>query len=535
MNIFNSCSAPLLGDPIGKSLLQNIFPTGGAPSIAGALFNIEVDITDFENNIWHPRWQEKNVFRIQLSDNQNKNNPYSIRIGKGGQLYSIKTRIGELMPPQNEDHSWVDDCLLLTYLDYNRNFMHTPNKPQVDNLSGFIHQAGMYQSYDKDFMNQNTPDGNFFAPVVAEYWDAKNSQYSCITLGMTPVGPSYNRGDVLMYCAIRNIGEGVFEMQYMTYNYNYYYNPQSPHESVLPTDSYQTDITAWGGHRKTALPKLVMGLPDAPETYTNPFGSDKGMPVFGTDAKNTLWDDPTSHGGWFAAVQNLSDPNAYALSWIVGNHNTSEFSHMIMMGDADMPGADGRARDFEVMSLNYRGNAQPGTSFFFRYYYALGDISSIAKKSVEYRDYCTSKVLCFKEQTATTMPLFIKNNNGQQMLSESGDGSPAFYIYTQPVANSFPLFLIKNQEKNQYHITSDPYMLMKRVEIEKDYQQPRRMGFRPYDGTTEVVKLLGFVMPENKIDRSLQYSRLDDIIKDKTFYPQAGIYDNNIMVRITNH
>lgn len=528
---FGSGSAPLLDDPLGKAFLQGVFPSGGAPAGDQAGFTLTVDKTDFEQGVWHSRWDEKEVFRVQLANQNNADNPYTIRIGQGGQLYSLKTKAGELMPPQTADNAWVDDCLLLTFLDYGRNFMNSAGNPSLSNLSGFIHQAGMYP-YEPEIMKENTGSELFFAPVVAEHWDASKNQYSCISLGMPPVGPAYNRGDVLMYTSIRDIGDGVFEMQYMTYNYNWYYNANDPSQITSPVDRYQVDVTAWGGHRKSVFPWIVAGVKGNPASYENPFGGDTQLPAWGSGAAGTTIMDPTQTGGWFAGVQRLGDNSAYAMSWIVGDKNTSDkYAQMFVMGDASGTDASGHDRDFEVMNLNFRGNMTPGTVFYFRYYYSVGDIGTVAQQSAKYKDYCVAQELVFEEETTPTVPLYLTTMNNQTVLSETGSGDPAMYVYAYPVKNSLPLYLIRNRTSNRLHVTSDPYMLMERVTLENDYQSPKRTGVRPYDGTTEIVKLLGYVLPESEADTSLSYRSLSSVLTDQTYYPQLGIYDKNIVVR----
>ncbi len=523
-------SAPLLGDAIGQQLLQNVFPDSGLKAEADAGFTITVDKTDFEEGVWHSKWDEKDVFRVQLENKKDSSNPYTIRLGKGGQMYSIKTKIGEIMPPQSVEHAFVDDMLLVTYLDYGRNFMNVEGAPQVDQLTGFIHQAGMYQHKDEEAMKANDPSGCFYSPIVAEWWNEERSEYSCITLGMTSTGPSYNRGDVLIYTSVRDMGGGVIECNYLTYNYNSYYNPNDPQQIVKASDLYLTDVSTWGGVRKSVLPKAVVGKADDPTTYENPFGGDNGMPRFGEG--NNMFSNVKETGGWFAAVNKLNDPKAFAYSWIYGNKGPGKkLTSFFSFGDASGKGPDGFERDFNVINLTYRAKLEPGSVCYYRMYYAFGDLDEVATKSAYYKDYTDSAVLEFTQAQAETAPLYLEEKDGQQVLTTEKKGDPALYVYTQPVQNSKPLFLIRNKKSGLYHVTSDPYMLMERVPIEGDYQYPKRTGIRPYDGSTEIVKLYGFVMPQTEIDESLSYVRLDSVLTDDTYYPQIGIYDTDIMVR----
>jgi hypothetical protein len=400
----------------------------------------------------------------------------------------------------------------------------------VDQLTGFIHQAGMYQHKDVAAMTANDPSGNFFSPIVAEWWNSEKSEYSYITLGMTSTGPSYNRGDVLIYTTIRDIGDGVYECTYLTYNYNYYYNSFDPQQLSKPADKFLTDLSIWGGVRKSVLPKTITGEAGSSTNFYNPFGGSNGMPGFGT--AGGMFSNLKETSGWFAAVDELNNPKAFAYSWIFGNKGPApKLSSFFLMGDASGSNSDGTQRDFDVMNLTYRGTIYPGTVSYFRLYFAVGDADTVAEKSAYYKDFTDSGFLEFNQSTAATAPLYLTELNGGQALTQDVTGEPVMYVYTQPVKNSRPLYLIRNKLSGRYHVTSDPYMLMQRVPINGDYAIPKRTGIRPYDGTTEIVKLFGYVMPNEEIDNTLEYTKLSSVLTDIMYYPQLGLYDDGIMVR----
>ncbi|MBT3202381.1 MAG: hypothetical protein HN350_20970, partial [Phycisphaerales bacterium] len=62
-----------------------------------------------------------------------------------------------------------------------------------------------------------------------------------------------------------------------------------------------------------------------------------------------------------------------------------------------------------------------------------------------------------------------------------------------------------------------------------------RTGIRPYDGSTKIVKIFGYVMPKSKINSKLTYKPLADILTDRSYFPGTGIYDPGIMVRTTQN
>jgi hypothetical protein len=202
---------PTLTITLDNKLVDKVFPVSPTSPSGTAGFVYNDQITTFDNSRWYPKWDEKNVFKVQLQHSQT-DNPYTLRIGKGGQLYSIMTPIGEIEPPQNPDHAWIDDTNLLTTYQYD---LQQPNSTGIDGLTPFIHQCGVYPNIDAAFQEGK----QFWAPIVSDNWDAANNQYSTLSLGMISNGPSYNRGDVLMYQRTKDLGDGVFEITYIAYNY----------------------------------------------------------------------------------------------------------------------------------------------------------------------------------------------------------------------------------------------------------------------------------------------------------------------------
>jgi len=93
----------------GSNLLRTVFPRDTVSAKGRVGYALNAGITLFDNSKWYEKWDEANVFKLEL-----KHEKYALRIGKGGQIYSIETPIGEICPPQYKVHAWVDDTWLLT-------------------------------------------------------------------------------------------------------------------------------------------------------------------------------------------------------------------------------------------------------------------------------------------------------------------------------------------------------------------------------------------------------------------------------------
>ncbi|MFK7969695.1 MAG: T9SS type A sorting domain-containing protein [Bacteroidia bacterium] len=476
-----------------NQLIDKAFPRDTVVPSGIVGWALDTAINTFDNSKWHQKWDEANVFKAEL-----KHQDYALRIGKGGQLYSIETPIGEICPPQWREHAWVDDTWLLTTYQYD--IKPVPGSSNNGNeFTPFIHQCGVYPHIDADFQQKT----QFWAPVVAEEWDAQENAFSTISLGMISSGPSYNRADMLMYQKTRDLGDGVFEVVYMAYNYNTSY-PDS-----LAQENYTTDFGPWGGVRESLLPDHILSNEDSTWSLAN----NGNFPNYQNSKKS---------GGWAINTQDANDSTSYSLGYVFGREKpqgarSKSYSY----------GTTGPQRSFTVQAITYRQTFRPGNIFHCRLYFVLGELEDVVTKCAQLEPFVTASFLEFPQSNATKIPLYVEEQDGQRVIATTGD-VPAFYVYAEPVQNSKPLYLVRNNVDKVWHATSDPYMTMSRYPIPNS--NPPETGIRPYDGTTEIVKLFGFVMPQAFADTSMDYVALNSVLTDTSYYPERGLYDVDIMV-----
>ena len=93
---------------------------------------------------------EEVMFLVQMShtDSANSNRTWSIKLGKGGHIYSFRGPYGESIPPNEiNGMKFVDEVNQKTAVDTAKH-----------NIAGgpgyFIHQAGVYQNADPGYTNQ---------------------------------------------------------------------------------------------------------------------------------------------------------------------------------------------------------------------------------------------------------------------------------------------------------------------------------------------------------------------------------------------
>ena len=103
---------------------------------------------------------EEDVFLAQMThnDTKNPNNTFTIRIGRGGNIYSYIGAFGEVIPPQyHTDAPFVDEVWQMVAVDLSQ------NKDSANQW--YIHQAGTYQRYPE------LRDEPFYSPTTAKYCD----------------------------------------------------------------------------------------------------------------------------------------------------------------------------------------------------------------------------------------------------------------------------------------------------------------------------------------------------------------------------
>lgn len=487
------------------SLITTAIPTSTvSPYPVTYTTSFDKNVTSFDDSQWYSKWHEKDVFGTALNHGQTNKN-YTMRFGRGGQIYSYNSSIGQLMPPQTSQHAWVDDCLMMTMNQYDAQDAGSSQYAQ-----GYIHQAGVYQHYDFD--TKYLDPKSFFSPIVSERVDTTNKQYSTITWGQMSTAVSVNRADSLMYQNSRDLGDGVTEITYMAYNYN----------GVLAYND-RTDVSAWGGVRHSKLPYCIVSTTGGSFNVSTALFGDAGSQY---DSVNT--------GGWIGACQDPNNMNGLAMAYVYGRYpnpyGNPTSDRFVSLGYANRD-------DYSVMSVNYRDYLLEGETYFFRMYLVVGTLQDVITKSNALNAIstgaCEYGFINYTQTTSPTIPLYVQTINGQLRLTENVTGTP-IYVYAQPVANSKPLYLIRETATGLYKVTCDPYMLNNKFQLSSNYDTKTRMAVRPYDGKSEVIKIFGYVMPYADINGGLSYSSLDNILTDSSYYPKTGMYDSeNIMVRTT--
>ena len=118
---------------------------------------------------WAVSFDESHVFRSLLKYDHptSQSKSYEMRIGKGGQVYSLKGAFGESVPPQwrnpnniydGDDAPWMDEVWQIVAVDVTQN-------DAANDRKYFIHGAGVYL---RDPPNISQP---FYSVELASHYD----------------------------------------------------------------------------------------------------------------------------------------------------------------------------------------------------------------------------------------------------------------------------------------------------------------------------------------------------------------------------
>jgi hypothetical protein len=167
---------------------------------------------------------------------------------------------------------------------------------------------------------------------------------------------------------------------------------------------------------------------------------------------------------------------------------------------------------------------------------------------VEYTQADTPLVPLYQEKTPDGQTVLSRKvYSGTQpdsstSATEKTAVKPACFAYAYPVRDSMPLFLMRETATGKLAISTDPYLFCTKIPFANPYpaghakhdQYENRVRYITYDGKTEFLDLLGFVMPKDKVSPTLvdRYADLKTIAADPSFFSGKGETDANLVIRV---
>ena len=411
---------------------------------------------------------ESMVFHAQLdyTDPTDSAQSYSLRIGKGGNIYSFRGAFGESVPPQWRNPNWaqpsygggtsyapwVDEVWQMVAVDGALN--------NVPDSSYFIHQAGVYLKTPE----QTEP---FYSPMLAEYYNEDDRSYSVVNWGQqahTEDLQNINfRSDMLYYTRYTVIGDGILQVDNMMYNFG--------------QDNINFINVPWGGVRNSSLDHFFISDPSG--NYTLEEGLYGQTPVIQT--ANTA--------GW-VAWSNDSLGNSPVLA-MAHPTTTSTNNNVFRYGDAGNLSSANNQRDYHVFEMiRFPSNEQLsfGTALSFRFFYVLGENVDSVRSTINNNGLVNAAFdsdFIPQKWEVDSIGYNVHANGAGFNVNQSSTG---LVLRSVPYLNSYPLFLITSNQGQA--ITSDPY-----------HYSPIA-----YDGIAENIELLGFLDNQSRV--AVQYDTI---------------------------
>ena len=417
---------------------------------------------------------ENDVYHAALRSNQTSgpaNRDWEIRVGLGGQIYSIRSEVGEIVPPQSTMRPFNDEVFQAVSVNT------APRDTGGD--AAFYHQSGYYV---RDVVTQPT-----FSPLLAS-GSVEADSYSTLSLAVqasSRANPQLPSG-LLNYQRTRDLGDGVIEVTHSIYNFG--------------SDTAGFHNLPWGGVRKTLFDNMLV---------SNPGGGFTDRTIFGFGLPENQVVGVATTGGWTAFTEGTASTDR-GLAYVFGDTDThlgepwqrNASSWRWGDGGGDVNGVP--VRNFNVGTFRRSVDVAPGDLFESRYFLVLGDVdhieSTIANRGLVSSATYDQRIISV--QDSGLLGWNIVEQSGELTVQSVPAGQQAdFHTYAQPVNGSQPLFLFEDTGGNEF-ISIDPYAL----------------SDRPYDGQTDYKGILGFVLPAELVNGNANLVDLTSLFQGDDFY-----------------
>jgi hypothetical protein len=435
---------------------------------------------DLSGSNWGFGVSEEDVYHAALKHLQNDgpaNRNWEIRIGLGGQIYSIRSDVGEIVPPQSFSRPYNDEVFQAISVD--------TSTRETGGQAIFYHQSGYY--VDNRAVTQPT-----FAPLLASGSIDVNA-WSTMSLAVQADAQSIPKrpSELLNYQRTLDLGGGVIEITHVIYNFG-----------VARVNFHNLP---WGGVRKTVFDSMLVSDPNGGFTQ-------RQIDDFDLTANQVVTADRT--GGWAAFTEGIAR-NDRGLAYVFGDRDPhlsqswqrSKSSWRWGDGGGDFLGLP--IRNFHVGTFRREIDIDSGDLFESRYFLVLGDVAHIESTIVD-RELVKQAV--YNKRTITLEDSSLLgwqiSGEGQNFSVVDGDasGPSDFRTYALPVRGSRPLFLLVDSAGDTF-VSVDPYAL----------------SDNPYDGQTDYRRILGFVLPPEMANDLSQHVDLQTVFAGSDRYLKSDL------------
>lgn len=463
----------------------------GVKSPAYGQFNIDTFKTEITDQLssfktWDQRGiNENNVFKLGIKHTENdlsksyKN--WEMKIGKGGQIYSINTAAyGETIPYArfNSHGDYFVDAVWQSTFSSNKS--ETEKKNAKDKKTAYtdwdIHEAGFYMSTDA---NPTIP--YFSKPIYSFSTNALVSEngkevYFSSWPQHAHLPQTFDDNNVLITKKIIDLGDGVIEV---TYNYDYW-----------KLDDYKIDHIGnlWHAVRTSTLPYSIVGLKD---------GSYKILDVNTQFGDSSTLAKSETLGNWIAYSKG-NDKKSPGIGIIFENKERKTGYVTIVRSAAQYPiekTDNSPDKTGKAGTIAYRYDYQPGDRIVARYYIVIGTLEEIQAYAEKLEDYTLFEKQEIEEKNSGIVGIstVVTKNRIVIKKGESKSNVNLQRFYTK---NSQPIFSYNKSGK--LIVTSNPYS-------EGDSLQKQ---------TLDGLQFIGWASKDGRTRNCFTYSDFTEALKD---------------------
>lgn len=481
---------------------------------------------------WMEGLDERDVFAVSMKHEQGASDSYELRVGVGGQVYSLRGPFGESVPPSyragGPSSPWNDEVWQFVAVCSRYNEIRT-DIPWLAAAAPyqtgyFVHNSGCYMKGVEGGTGVDTKLRNLYCPQLAKHADREARAYRQLNWGLIPQMKTIHRSPILFYTQVRDAGGGVIELTWVVHNF-----------SVRDDIVFDHLNAPWGGTRVSSLPLHYASRPDGSLELDGP---DNQRFANGTNTRNT---------GGFAISSAGADDDSPSLALVYGldKHLEAETAkrkrgepHVQVRPSlyrawlASAPAYKKQWKDFatrpaasfrnyQVVEIIPRLRLEPGATIWYRSYLVVGPKErsrKLARELVDHVDYGSRK--------------FTADDTPRRRVEANGG---AFELFMHPVERTLPVFALRDKRTGATMYTTDPYRFTPqqklKLDVPRDHEDfdyySNAVGYT-LDGQTEYLGLLGFAYRDRP--KEAGWAKLSTVAGDRRS-AYTTIYDVDVWVK----
>jgi hypothetical protein len=339
---------------LSQALLDDLLPPISAncdaiknPNTYDTKFNFTFSSSHPTSNWYQPAADiEEYVFLVEMEHEspENPDQAWTMRLGKGGNVYSFVGAFGEAIPPQERDGAaWIDEVWQTVGVNTDLN--------GKDGYPYFVHQAGTYDGSDHD--NLSTP---FYSPTIAVYCGG----HSCAVAawGQQAHLPTKFESSIVYISRYTNCNHGVVEITSLIHNLG-------DHEGYNDgTASHILDHlnVPWAGVRATTLSEILLSSSPSNGRRLRKLEGDSKERNMQLNVQNPIPVFGGNAGGYISDLSKTAGATVFAQEYYhhdEADYNSTQFDlpcgtqrSSIMYSAQELPCTDDDARPVELVLLN---------------------------------------------------------------------------------------------------------------------------------------------------------------------------------------